>query len=511
MSNNDQVGITYRPDGGGNEWLRSTLGALRNSWIILLTCVLLGGFLGLILTTQQSPAYESSAVIYQTPRVSDSESTSRQRTEAYTELLTSDRLITDALEESGIQMSVSDVREATSAGANEGSAILTVTVRTDSAEKSANLANALANALPATVAALDGEQAPRGRTGDAAADSTRLSLITPAIPDDADGGRNYGRNIAVGIAAGLLVGLLVSYFRSLLSRRVQDEGALTNYLSGPVLAGIPVDKSLRESGLVDFAEADGAAAEAFRRLRTVITGHHSDQRNYRTIVVTSATDGDGKTTTAINLAVALAEAGFGVVFVDASLAVRASGSENRNGGGSNSPVGLTEYLGSGRDIGEYAVASWQSKLWIVPAGNAVNNPSELLGTDRMRGALAELATRSDYVVVDSTSLTRSDAIVLGRAADGVLVVARSNRTRYVDLGAAIERLSLAAVPVLGVVLNGDASGSSASGRRRGRDRTSVSELLAAKSAADPSGAGAFQTTAGEGRRRAEWSPPGGQV
>ncbi|ETD30645.1 polysaccharide biosynthesis tyrosine autokinase [Williamsia sp. D3] len=511
MSDNNQVGITYRPDDGGNEWLRSTLGALRNSWIILLVSVLVGGFLGLILTTQQTPAYESSAVIYQTPRVSDSESTSRQRTEAYTELLTSDRLITDALEESGIQMSVSDVRQATSAGANEGSAILTVTVRTDSAEKSANLANALANALPATVAALDGAQTPSGRTGGPVADSTRLSVITPATPDDAEGGRNYGRNIAVGIAAGLLVGLLVSYFRSLLSRRVQDEGALTDYLSGPVLASIPVVKSLKESGLVDFTEPAGAAAEAFRRLRTVITGHHSDQRNYRTIVVTSATDGDGKTTTAINLAVALAEAGFGVVFVDASLVVLGSRSESGNRGRGDTSAGLSGYLEGGRDIGEYASPSWQSKLWIVPAGAAVNNPSSLLGSNRMRSGLAELATRSDYVIVDSTSLTRSDSIVLGRAADGVLVVARSNRTKYNDLGVAIERLSLADVPVLGVVLNGDSRGSSVSGRRRGRVRTSVSELLAANPPVNTSEAGAFQSTAGEGRRRGVWSPPGGQV
>ena len=113
----------------GNEWLRSAVGAVRNRWIILLVCALFGGFLGAILTTVQSPSYESSAVIYQTPHFGDTDGTSRQRTEAYTKLLSSDFLIETALANTGLEMSNSDVREMTTASANVGSAILTVTVR----------------------------------------------------------------------------------------------------------------------------------------------------------------------------------------------------------------------------------------------------------------------------------------------------------------------------------------------------------------------------------------------
>lgn len=497
---NKQRGIAYRPDDVGSDWLRSAIGALRGSWIIVLACVVVGGALGLILTTQQAPAYESSAVIYQTPRTSDSESTSRQRTEAFTELLTSDRLISTALADSGIQMSVSQVRDATTAGANEGSAILTVTVRTDNADESANLANALAAALPATVATLDGEES-NAAPGDDAAAPTRLSLVTPATPDNSGVGRNYGRNIALGIAAGLLVGLLYSYLRAQLSRRVQGDAALGTFLSGPVVASIPADKTLSESGLVDF-RGSGDAAEAFRRLRTFITGEQPDNHGYRTIVVTSATDGDGKTTTAINLAVALAEAGSDVVFVDAALVAGQEGADHAGGGTTD---GLSDYLRTHRDIGEFPTVSWQPRLWVISGGSSADSPSELLATGRMSSGLADLATRADYVIVDSTSLgTSSDAIVLARAADGVLVVARSNRTRYHDVSKALERLSLADVPVVGVVLNGYPRATSKPGRGRAAG-LSVERLLATSPRAHGSAGGTFLPSGGEGRRRA--APP----
>ncbi|MCZ4551777.1 nucleotide-binding protein [Gordonia rubripertincta] len=500
MSSN-QRGIAYRPDNVGSEWLRSAIGALRSSWIIVLACVVVGGALGLILTTQQAPAYESSAVIYQTPRTSDSESTSRQRTEAFTELLTSDRLISTALADSGIQMTVSQVRDATTVGANEGSAILTVTVRTDDADESAALANALAEALPPTVAALDGEQA-NAPAGQDPASPTRLSLVTPATPENSGVGRNYGRNIALGIVAGLLVGLLYSYLRAQLSRRVQGDVALGSFLSGPVVASIPADKTLSESGLVDF-RGSGGAAEAFRRLRTLITGEQPGDHDYRTIVVTSATDGDGKTTTAINLAVALAEAGSDVVFVDAALA---SGAQGADRAGDGATEGLSDYLRTQRDIGEFPSASWQSRLWVIRGGSPADSPSELLATSRMRAGLSDLATRTDYVIVDSTSLgTSSDAIVLARAADGVLVVARSNRTRYNDLSDALERLALADVPVAGVVLNGYPRATSKSGRS-GSAGLSVDRLLAGSPIAENSAGGKFLPTGGGGRRRAAQPP-----
>ena len=466
----NSAGAAYRPPTAGSEWLRSAVAAVRNRWIVLLVGAVLGGALGAILTTTQTPSYESSAVIYQTPHFGDTDGMSRQRTDAYTSLLTSDLVIETALDDTGLEMSFSEVREKTTASANIGSAILTVTVRAEDAETSAQLANALAQALPGTVATLDGTtSAPDPAVlpetpavlpetvavlpETVATEPVRLAVISPAVADDAEGGPKYVRNTALGVIAGLLVGLLYAYLRTQVNRRVQDAGTLAKFLSGPVLACIPAAKAL-ESGLVDFMK-DSPAAEAFRRLRTLITDHEPGRGTCRTIVVSSAIDGDGKTAVAVNLAVSLAESGNEVVYVDASTTDPDGPDRHRTTPGDGlTATGLSGYLLGDGDIGRYVSASWHPKLSLVSGGPAVDGRSDLLGSARMREGLADLGGRADYLIVDTASLgARSDALVLGRCADGVLLVARSDHTRYAEVGAAIERLSLADVRVSGVVLN----------------------------------------------------------
>lgn len=475
------AGTTYRPGNVGNEWLRSAVGAVRNRWIILLVCALFGGFLGAVLTSMQSPSYESSAVIYQTPHFGDTDGTSRQRTEAYTKLLSSDFLIETALANTGLEMSNSDVREMTTASANVGSAILTVTVRAEDADTSAKLANALAQALPGAVAVLDGStpaQPAPDQSETLVPDPVRLSVISPAVTDDAEGGPQYMRNTALGVIAGLLVGLLYAYLRNQMSRKVQDVAALGKFLSGPVLAGIPADTAL-ETGVVDFSR-ESPAAEAFRRLRTVIADHEPGRGECRTIIVSSAVTGDGKTAVALNLAIALAESGNEVVFVDAAGTDEANVRSGRHGSDNEknaSPAGLIDYLLNGDDIDRYITASWHPKLSFIAAGRTASGKSELLGSTRMRNGLADLAARANYVIVDTAPMTdRSDALVLGRWADGVLLVARSDHTRYAELGAVIERLSLAELRVWGVVLNDSPRPLARSARKRSK-RLSAAKLL----------------------------------
>ncbi|KPH21199.1 hypothetical protein AN948_03045 [Rhodococcus sp. ADH] len=466
----------------GNEWLRSAVGAVRNRWIILLVCALFGGVLGAILTSVQSPSYDSSAVIYQTPHFGDTDGTSRQRTEAYTKLLSSDFLIETALANTGLEMSNSAVREMATASANVGSAILTVTVRAEDADTSAELANALAQALPGAVAVLDGStpapDQPETADQDQSQGPVRLSVISPAVPDDAEGGPQYVRNAILGVIAGLLVGLLYAYLHSQVSRKVQDEAALGKFLSGPVLTRIPPDKAL-ETGVVDFSR-ESPAAEAFRRLRTSIAGHEPGRGECRTIIVSSAVGGDGKTAVALNLAIALAESGNEVIFVDAAGSDEADERSRRLGSDreKTTPTGLVNYLRSDDDIDRFVSASWHPKLSLIPAGRTAPGKSELLGSSRMRNGLANLASRANYVIVDTAPMAdRSDALVLGRWADGVLLVARSDHTRYAELGAALERLSLAELRVCGVVLNDFPRSLARSARKRGA-RLSVANLLA---------------------------------
>jgi capsular exopolysaccharide synthesis family protein len=563
------VGVTYQPGTVQRDWLRSSARVLLNGVIPIVVFAVIGGLLGWAYSLVERPTYESSAVIYQTPMTGDSDSVSKQRSEAYTELLTSERLITSALKSSGINMSVDDVKKATSAGANSGSAILTVTTRTDDPETSAKLANALADTLPKIVGELDGSrplevalpplpgvaptaelnpdgtpvippvevvptevptgqlnpdgtpvevvptevptgqlnpdgtpvevvptEVPTGQQPPAdqpigapvpvptAADQVRLSVITPAVASVAKAAPSFVLNISVGLVAGLLLGMFFAYLRARLTRKVQDDVELSDFLSGPLLASIPVNKAVKKSGVVDFRHRDSTAAEAFRRLRTSISGSDLLDSDSRRIVVTSPGDGDGKTIAAVNLAIALAANGSHVVLVDAALptiGAKARGPAHPVGDVDGAPGGLVGYIENGGDITAYALDSRHARLAVIPAGGPVVNPSELLGTPRMRAGLDELAGQFDYVIVDTASMdARSDAIVLARSANAVMVLARSNKTRYIDLSASLQRFEAADIPLIGLVLNGYPK-SWPFGRRR-RNSLSVAQILAVKPA-----------------------------
>lgn len=475
-------------DGGGSRfvaggWLRSAVRTLRGAWLIVLVGAVLGAALGWLYSATQRPAYESSAVLYQTPQVGDSDGAARQRTQAYVELLTSERLIRAALGASGIPMSVEQVQRSATAAANSGSPILTVTVSADDPARSAKLADALANALPNVVAELDGnvessppppppppapgappeQVAPEQITP--APDAVRLSLITPAAPGKKTAPL-YVRNVVLGLIAGLLAAVVGSHLRASLSGRVDDPEELGRFLSHPILAAVPYSAELSNSGIADFARHDSDSANAFRRLRADVGGDET----VRKIVVASPSEGEGKTTVAANLAVVLGAAGATVVLVDA----------NRPDGAPDG-TGLANYLDGRADSFGIETARRYPGVSVVVTGAHV----ELMSSPRLNGVLSDLAERFDYVIVDTPAVDGSaDALVLGRAVDAVLIVARASDTRYAELGAVLDDFDAAEVPRLGVVLNAYPRKKWPLRPRRRAGRSSSEALLTGRRGAD---------------------------
>ena len=481
--------MDYQRFGVRRDWFRSATIVLANSWAFIAIAALLGGLLGLTFSLFQQPTYQATAVLYQAPVQGDSDSTLKQRTQGITALLTSEKLISAALQAGGIRMSVAEAQESTTPTANAGSSVVNIVTTTHDPETSARLANALAATLPKMLRELDGAvplaapfaggarvpapvEPPTNVSDPNAAQAIpdpggppvqpivaspsageqidaglRLSMISPAMADDTAVAPKFGRNIVLGVVAGLLFGVFVSYLTARVTRRVQDGFELSDVLGGPLLASVPLNQHVQGPCLVDLDRAGSPAAEAFRRMRIACGNSDLLDGPARRIIVTSPSDQDGKTTTAVNLARALALNGSSVVLVDAAL--RTGSSEPHDG------RGLIDFLQGDGNVVAMTIPTRYPGLSYVAAGGAVANPTEVLGTARLRAGFDELSTRFDYVIVDSPSLrSRSDAIVLASAAEAVLMVVRSNKTRYADLGASIERLDSSGILLLGVVLNG---------------------------------------------------------
>jgi capsular exopolysaccharide synthesis family protein len=193
----------------------------------------------------------------------------------------------------------------------------------------------------------------------------------------------------------------------------------------------------------------GAPAEAIRRLRTNLQFVGAGTQS-KSLVVTSSVPGEGKSTTAINLAVSLADAGSRVILVDADLR-RPSVADYL---GVEGRAGLTTVLIGRADL-EDVIQPWRdSGLHILPSGQVPPNPSELLGSTVMVDLLAKLEADYDVVLLDTPPLLPvTDATILTKLVGGAVVVVGADRIHKAQLAEALETLEIAGAQLHGLVLN----------------------------------------------------------
>lgn len=202
--------------------------------------------------------------------------------------------------------------------------------------------------------------------------------------------------------------------------------------------------------VVTHHDPSAVASEAYRVLRTNLQFLGLDEP-VRTMLITSATPGEGKSTTIANLAVAFAQTGARVCLVDADLRrptiAKSFGLENWSGL-TTALIGqapLEECLRSAADV---------PGLAIMTSGPIPPNPAELLGSARMSALLEQLQERYDMVLIDSPPvLAVTDAAVLAPKVAGVVMVVRANAVDYRQVGRAKEALEAVKARVLGVVLS----------------------------------------------------------
>ncbi|HEX6850972.1 MAG TPA: polysaccharide biosynthesis tyrosine autokinase [Candidatus Polarisedimenticolaceae bacterium] len=278
-------------------------------------------------------------------------------------------------------------------------------------------------------------------------------------------------NTLVGLLLGASLGIAAAFFLDYLDNTVASAAEVDRLVHLPVLATIPRHGdpssarvvSMRRTAaagpvappgpvdLVVHRDRRAPVSEAYRELRTAILLSNAG-RPPRRIVVTSALPEEGKSATAINLAIVLAQLSRRVVLVDTDLrrprlhhafdVDNARGMSTFLSGLEDDPKGL---------VRETAI----EHLGIVPSGPIPPNPSELLNGERFAGFANALVDAGwEHVIFDSPPvLSVADPVILGHASDGVVLVARAHRTPRESLRLAVERFAQAGVKPFGVVLN----------------------------------------------------------
>jgi len=276
------------------------------------------------------------------------------------------------------------------------------------------------------------------------------------------------RNAILGVVLGLALGVGLAFLRDVLNTRVRTTAEVESRLGLPLLGRVPEPpRRLRANEeLIMLADPQAPAAEAFRVLATNVDFVNHD-RGARTIMVTSARRGEGKSTTVANLAVAFARTGRRVALVDLDLRRPTIASFF----GLNGQAGLTQVV-LGHALLDEVVAKVQvvggterelrggngsvpAMLDVLPSGPLPPNPPEFLSQAGLSDVLAQVTERADLVLVDATPLLDlSDAMALAARVDAVVVITRMDNLRRSVLDEMSRVLSGVPVVKLGFVLTG---------------------------------------------------------
>ncbi len=292
-----------------------------------------------------------------------------------------------------------------------------------------------------------------------------ISIAMEATKPEAPIGPQRNQNIMLAFLVSLFVGIGLAFLFDYLDDSVRTVDDITKHLGLPTLAIIPEASSSKKVKLLQSEEAkqDGSVAlvtlsqkasslaEAFRHLRTSIL-FSSAGKPPQTILITSSQPSEGKTTTAINTAVALAQAGANVVLIDCDLRRPRVHSylslPNK--------TGLTNYLSGDQSIEDLLKPLPElPNLKVITSGPIPPNPAELLGSNEMRAFLNFLRTNFKHVILDSPpAISFADAAILSTMVDGVVIVAMSGKSSMNLMKRFKQRLTSIGARIYGVVLNG---------------------------------------------------------
>ena len=425
-----------------------SLRMFRRYWFILAAMALLGGAIALAYSMLATPTYRSTATLYVTAGNDDNAQAayqgslaSQQRVASYAKLVHSEAILSQATGTVGGDISTDAASRYLSASAAKDTVLLDVSAETPDPGVSAALANAAASSLVDYAARIE---TPSGGGQPLA----KLTLVSPAKVADSPASPKTLQNMLIGLVVGLLLGVGTVVVRTRVSTTIRDEVDLQETSNLPLLGSIPRAPELSEQGRLDFKNASGTAHEAFRRLRTATTFASLD-RPVTALQVTSAIADEGKTTTAISLASVVAESGRQVILIDADFRNPQVASRLKV----TNDIGFTNLLTEEIRIEDALQNCEQRGLQVLACGSIPPNPAELLDTNRVGETLQRLASYCDLLVIDSAPLLPVvDSVNLAQWVDGVLVVARSGRSKSGLLEKAISDLTMSGTNILGVVL-----------------------------------------------------------
>ncbi len=428
--------------------LREYLRIVRRRWVSILLVTLVAGVAAAVFTALQTPIYASSARLF----VSTSETEtgtlfqggefSAQRVKSYADLIDSRELATRVIADLNLDDEPGALSRSVAATVGVDTVNLTLTVTHPDAHEAQRLAQAYAEALVDLVRELEtppgGSEAP-----------IKATIVDVASISDTPVSPRPTRNLALGVLLGLLVGVGLAVLREAFDTRLTSADDLAGITDAPTLGAIVHDASTAKSPLITQVASHSPRAESFRVLRTNLQFVDVDSA-HKVFVVTSAVPEEGKTNTAVNLALSLAQGGARTLLVECDL--RRPKAADRLG--FDGAVGVTSVLVGRIKLTDVIQKDPKTSLEFLAAGPIPPNPAELLQSKAMTELLDAVRSSYDVVIIDAPPLLPvTDAALLAAKADGAMLVVSHGKVTREQLRHSVERLDQVDAHLVGIVMN----------------------------------------------------------
>lgn len=418
--------------------IRDVLLTIRQRWWVLLTCIVLGTGVGIGIAAAGPATYSSlSTVVVAIPGIDQGSMQPPgginvlQRATNYAGIANGSRVLGAVVDELGLKTDPDSLKKSVTVEIPSGTTLINITAQAATPEKAQQISQAIAQNLSAVAESLEGALG-------VADPGVVLSVADPAALPEAPDPRGTATKAALGFILGALIGAAALWFLEFADSSVRRSDDLAAVTGRSVLGVVK-----RGTGV--GVAPGSAAAEQFRSIRTALRATVAGTD--RPVVVVA---GVGTTSSApqvtVNLAESLAKEGQRVLIIDADLRTGAlSGLLGLAG-----EQGLAEALTSGGEMP--AAREWRG-CSVLPAGRAVDDAPERLGSAAVEALLSRVTSDYDAVLISAPGvLGVADAAILGAKADGMLLVADCATTTLADARHAQDRAASGAGSVLGWVL-----------------------------------------------------------
>ena len=425
---------------------------IQNRLIISL-CTLVSFIAAIVITFTTTPTYQAKSQIFvSTPAstvdisaLATGSSFSQQRVKSYAQIINSPLTLAPVVQELNLSITPEELSEMVSASAPLDTVLIVLTVTDTDPQRAADIANAVAKQFGVTVANLElqgiGSDSP-----------VKVSTVLNAVPASSPASPKKAINLILGLLLGFGLGIALASLRRLLDNTIKNEDDLQGT---PLLAAIGFDVLAKEKPLVTQIGRYSARTEAFRTLRTNLQFLRPDSHP-QVIVFTSALPGEGKTTSAINLAISLVQAGAKTILVEADLRRPKVPAYLEF---LDLDEGLSELIGGQKKLTTASLKSLIRKeestgLKVLLSGKVPPNPSELLGSAKFDELISMLRKQFEYVIIDCPPLLPvTDAAVVAAKADGAVLVVHAGVTKKPHFVGSRDAIAAVGSTILGVVLN----------------------------------------------------------